>query len=152
MGTIFLWNIYIYIYTYIYVYIFSFQAIACERYVSIVWPLRYRDWVTSKRVRLAFIVALVYPLVILLPPMILSNTWRPGWPCFLFVIYPRWVVILITIHVFICIGLTAVIYLVIMRVDFLYLKIEKPITETGIFSAVFIKCGPACYRFVAIVC
>ena len=107
-------------------YILPFSAVACERYLGTFWPLRYKELVTLKRVGLVFCFCIAYPGISVMPFVAMFNSWKPNILCVFFAISPLWLLIFITVHVFLCILVMAMIYVSIIRRA---LQLQKQVTH-----------------------
>ena len=94
-----------------------FSAIACERYLAIFMPFRYKRWATPAKVRLVLLLCLLYPIVLLVPPMATRNTWQATLPCLVIAIYPPWLMDIIVGNVFICIVIMMITYIQIIKMS-----------------------------------
>ena len=68
----------------------DYVGIACERCIGTFMPLRYPQIITTSRVRVALLLSITLPVVVILPGFALSNRWQGDLPCLYFVVFPPW--------------------------------------------------------------
>ena len=92
-----------------------FTALAAERFIGTFQPLRYPEVITMERIKILLLLIIFLPTVVYLPLIALGNRYRDGLPCILFLVLPPWYTWATLGVMLICIVLTTLIYLVILR-------------------------------------
>ena len=77
--------------------------------------LRYEELVTPGRVTVALMIAVAYPLVLMVPAALAEHIYDPSLPCLVPTVFPPWVVHLVAVHVEVALVTIAVIYIKILH-------------------------------------
>ena len=103
---------------------FTLSAIACERYLAIFMPFRYKRWATTARVRMVLLLCILCPIVLLAPLMATFNTWQATVPCVAIAVYPPWLMDLFVGNVVFCILVMMTTYIQIIKIS---MRIHKQV-------------------------
>ena len=94
----------------------TISAIACERFLAINWPFRYKVWVTPAKVRLVLLICIGYPTILLAPLLATRNTWQATLPCVVILVFPPWFMDLIVGNATSCIVIMMITYIQIIKI------------------------------------
>ena len=100
------------------------SAIAFERYLGVFWPLRYKQWLTTARIRLIFFLCLAYPFTFVAALSAKVFIYEAYLPCSYFIVFPTWVVAIISGQIFFNILIMIVIYLLIIKIT---IRLQKQV-------------------------